>query len=234
MIKIFVSLLFLLLSLMQAEAVQPSSPQCHGLDSTTFSTTGTLILMACTVTAGPSGNIFVMATAETKCLNDEKLQLIVGSGSSPVTGASFTATIASNVLNVSTMATGSGTAPFTIQPGQILFDNGGGVAASVTIGAYGSGGTTGTGTTGTYTLIGTQPNISSPETMFTAIAPPGGTTAISNALKQTQCSTGVRMQSIAGGYTGTPGATYWIGMLISSLSGTWVNWNNNYMVIFSY
>lgn len=218
--KRLLALFFLLLSWpAHAQSVQT----CTGLDTTVYDSTPLATLNICNVTTGPNGVIFANVMGQVSCGSTQtaSVQMFVGLGSSPVTGANFAGSVAAGVLTVTSMLQGTGTPPWTIQVGQTLTGNG---LTPMTITGLG----TGTGGTGTYTVSNASATGSSgADGWFTLNALPVGVIPMSPAFHQTACNSLLVLTSAAGSYNGSPGGTYWIAVVIAGSDGTQKSsWNN--------
>ena len=83
-----------LIGLLVAMALaQPATAQsvvnCVGTNTTVASPIPTVVINTCNVTAGPNGIILATATAEVTCAVNEKAEMFVGTGSSPVGGSTI-------------------------------------------------------------------------------------------------------------------------------------------------
>lgn len=127
MLACIVGLLFagLLSAHAQTALPPPNVRGLNGLDTVTWSTTGSLAYGVWPVTIGRNGVLFATATSQLNCATggDATIKIIAGTGTNPATGATLQATIAGNSLSVWAFAGGQGNGTrWLIQPGQTLTD----------------------------------------------------------------------------------------------------------------
>lgn len=160
--------LFFLLFMPAPASAQPYQVQCPIYNTTVLDGISSVrTISACALSTGSLSNLFISVTGEAHCGATSDVMMSIGAipgppfNATPTTGASFMGSISSaGILTVTSMVTPGG---FNIGVGMNIFDAGSGAAgfipaigntgSQVTISPFGTGGTTGTGGVGTYSLL---------------------------------------------------------------------------------
>jgi hypothetical protein len=103
-----------------AHAAGPSATQCSSFDTNVNSTVPMAVLSQCSITTGPYGIVFVVASGEVLCTGTETVQLFYGAGTSPIKGSNFKGSVASGIISVTETIPGIGLTPLIIEAGQTL------------------------------------------------------------------------------------------------------------------
>jgi hypothetical protein len=201
-------------------AAPPASAQaatfnCDGYDTAVYGTTFMGTMETCTVTTGPLGIIFAIDQGQVSCVSNIRVQLVVGTGASPINGSNFIGGVSSGVLTVTAPAQNGVFNSWLIQTGQILglANAGASIATAVT----------GQLTQATFSVTGTISNgVGGSGNILNVTAVGSGTVLVGSTISGSGITGGTTITGLGNGSGGTGTYTVSVSQNVSSttVSGT--------------